>query len=188
MRHVLLGVLIILVGCTVFPTLTAPSADLKPVVGGISDTKPFFGNYKIAGSDASSGIFLLASCGCGDWRVLFKPDDGSPQTQFPIIFYSSGDYTPTGAITVFGQDEASGRAVSGSVDQDNGLFFGKSQLGLTLEDIAGLRSSIADQSVDACGLCHIGDDTIYPLPPTHPQKYRTNPRVCLECHSVNGHN
>ncbi|HKQ47214.1 MAG TPA: hypothetical protein VJZ71_03985 [Phycisphaerae bacterium] len=186
MRQLLFGIVLIIVGCGVLPALSPPPAHMTPVVGGISNTRPFLGNFKIAGADASSGTFLLASCGCGDWRALFKPDDGSPQTQMVVLFYSNGAYTPTGEITVYGHDEATGRIVSGSADQDTGLFIGKSQTTVTLEDIAAQRGDAHDLSVVACGMCHIGDDAIYPLPPYHPDKYKTNPLVCLECHSVDG--
>jgi hypothetical protein len=186
MWRLALGLLVIVVGCNLFPSALTPPEGLTLVPGGISNTQPYFGNYKLAGADVSRGTFMLASCGCGDWRVLFKPDDGSAQTQFPIQFYSLGDYKPTGSITIFGQDDLSGVAVSGTADQDGGLFTGQSQAGLSLSDIAAMRGDAHELSVKACGLCHIGDDAIYPLPPWHPPKYKTNPLVCLECHSVDG--
>jgi len=55
-----------------------------------------------------------------------------------------------------------------------------------LDDIAAVRGEAHEQSEKAYGLCHIGDDSIFPLPPTHLQKYKTDPLLCLECHSVNG--
>lgn len=177
----------IVVGCNVLPSfvITPPTSDMTIVLGGLSNTDPFFGTYRLANApDVNMGTFLLASCGCGDWRMLFKPDDGSRQTQFPIQFYSVGEYSPNGSIKVHGTTDYN--AADGMADQDSGLFEGKAELALAKYFMTAIRESAHVQSVDACGLCHIGEDSIYPLPPTHPQKYKTNPRVCFECHTVDG--
>jgi hypothetical protein len=188
MRRLILGLALIAVGCNLFPAAITPPQFMNLVPGGISNTNPYFGTYKPQGSAGAQvapvGNFLLASCGCGDWRVLFRPYDGSPQISFPVQFYSFGDYRPSGLITVHGEKD--GVALKASLDQDAGLVMGNSQSSAMFTDFAGQRGDAHNQSVDACGLCHIGDDPIWPLPETHPQKYKTNPRVCFECHSVDG--
>jgi hypothetical protein len=179
--------ILLIVGCDVFTAfITLPDAALTIVPGGLSDTRPYFGKYRRADMpDADLGTFMLASCGCGDWRVLFKPDDGSPQTQFPIAFYTSGEYSPTGEIFVYGSEESN--RFSGSVNQDVGALDAHAEmLSSRYLAVAG-RAAIQEQTVDACLLCHVGDDPIWPLPETHPQKYKTNPRVCLECHEAASH-
>lgn len=181
-----LSLIAIVVGCNVFPQfIPGPPTDGTVVVGGISNTNPYFGRFRLANApDVDMGLFMLASCGCGDWRVLFKPDDGSPQSQFPVQFYSTGEYVPTGRVVVQGTEDY--KSVFAEVDQDGGLCDGRAELALARYLMSADRQSAHDQSVDACGLCHIGEDSVYPLPPTHPQKYKTNPRVCFECHTVDG--
>jgi len=183
MRVLLSGVLIVIVGCGVLPAVITKPTNMATVPGGLGDVRPFFGNYKLAGlSDEGKGIFLLASCGCGDWRVLFKPSDGSAQESYPVQFYARGEYKTTGLVTVYGE-EGDARTY-GTVDQDSGLFSGRAESAGVQKSIAAMRSSQHDQPVEACGLCHIGEDTIFPLPAWHPQKYKENPFVCLECHTL----
>lgn len=188
MRFVMLGLAVIIVGCNVFPTFITQPDGLNIIPGGIANTSPFFGSFKLAASDSSAasplGVFMLASCGCGDWRVLLRSTDGTTQRQFPVQFYSLGEYKTTGVVTVYGESE--GELVSAQLDQDAGLVMGRSTNTFGNTDVAALRGSAHDQEVDACGYCHLGDDPIWPLPPQHPPKYKTNPRVCFECHSVNG--
>lgn len=190
MRRIAIALLLLVVGCDVFSFPIQAPEGMDVVLGGLSNTQPYFGNYKKANFDpfqpSSDGIFLLASCGCGDWRVLFKPDDGSQQVQFPVQFYTNGEYAPTGQVTVYGEDEATSRTVRGVVDQDGGSFDGKGESSDIFQNITAQRGDAHNQPVIACGMCHIGEDSIYPLPPSHPQKYKTDPLVCLECHTVNG--
>jgi hypothetical protein len=174
-------------GCITIPMpfIIAPQG-LTVVPGGITDTRPYFG--KLASADApdqEQGDFLLASCGCGDWRVLMRPADGSPQTQFPVQFYAAGEYVETGDVTVYGTVDG-GDALFGTVNQDAGLFDGRAQTGARRELISASRSAAHDLEVTACQLCHIGDDPIWPLPESHPKNYLTNPNVCFDCHTVNG--
>jgi hypothetical protein len=160
---------------------------MNMVPGGMANTSPYFGEYRLASASSHGtelGDFLLASCGCGDWRVLFRPNDGSPKTTFPVQFYTSGEYSPMGPIDIYGKDGSNEAA--GTVDQDAGQFAGRSQTPAGQFVMEAVRGSAHTASVEACGLCHIGDDSVYPLPPTHPDKYKTNPLVCLECHTVNG--
>ncbi len=177
----------LLIGCNIFPAsfILPPDPSLITVVGGISNTDPFFGTFKLANApDVQMGEFLLASCGCGDWRVLFRPSDGSPQTQFPVRFYTAGEYSPAGTVAFHGLEDY--YAAAGTVDQDGGGCDGKAELALSRYLMNAQRASAHNQAVEACGLCHIGEDSIFPLPPTHPQKYKTDPHICFECHSVNG--
>ncbi len=188
LRQVLwLSLVGIVVGCNIFPSfvITPPTDDMTVVLGGLANTEPYFGTYRLANApEVEMGDFLLASCGCGDWRVLFRPTDGGPQVQFPVQFYTVGEYSPAGSVKVHGTTDYN--ATDGMVDQDGGVFEGKAELALSRYMMSANRESAHVQSVDACGMCHIGEDSIYPLPPTHPQKYKTNPRVCFECHTVNG--
>lgn len=174
------------VGCETLPAfITVPAANMTPVVGGISNTNPFFGTFRLNDApDQDTGIFLLASCGCGDWRVLFKPYDGSRQTQFPVLFYAEGEYAPTGSVAFHGVEDAN--AASGVVMQDTGTAEGRAELETLRVFMNGVRDNAHDQAVEACGLCHVGEDSVYPLPPSHPDKYKSDPTVCFECHTVNG--
>lgn len=177
----------IVVGCNIFPSfvITPPSPNMNTVVGGLSNTDPFFGTYRLANApNVVVGDFLLGSCGCGDWRVLFRPTDGGPQVQFPVQFYTNGEYSPFGDVLVHGSTDYN--VAGGMAHQDEGFFEGKAELALARYTMSGNRGDAHLLAVDACGMCHIGEDPIWPLPPTHPQKYKTNPRVCFECHSANG--
>lgn len=181
-----LCVLLAVVGCTVFPPSITKPTDMSTVPGGLSDVRPFFGNYKLAIPGAGNeGLFLLASCGCGDWRVLMKPDNGSRHLSLPVQFYTPGEYQPTGMVEAYGDENYT--QVRARVDQDGGVVTGQVlNAGINVKEFTAARTSQHQQPVEACGLCHIGEDTVYPLPSWHPQKYRTNPYVCLECHTVNG--
>lgn len=168
-------------------SLDVPSAEKQIVPGGLTDTRPFFGTLKTADdAETPMGDFLLASCGCGDWRVLFVRDDGT-KVQFPVSFYVAGQYTGTGVVDVYGVDGANG--FSGSLDQDGGTLAGKglnADLQSFIDAARGSSTDPRDVEVEACGWCHIGEDSVFPLPPTHPDRYKSDPTVCLECHSVNG--
>jgi|CXWL01.1.fsa_nt_gi hypothetical protein len=183
-RWIWLTVVLLAVGCNVFPAFIAPPTG-NVVPGGIADTRPLFGRARLVDPNGTDvGLLMIASCGCGDWRMLMKPDNGSPQTQFTISFYSEYDYRTTGEVMFFGQKD--GKAVMGTIDQDSGLATGHFQNDAEQLLYAAIRTDAHEQEVDACGLCHIGDDPIWPLPPQHNKKYLTNPRVCFECHTVDG--
>ncbi len=179
--------LIFMMGCgndLFAPFIVAP-AETDVVIGGISNLQPFFGTLQCSPeSKTDNGVFLLASCGCGDWRVLFKPKNGGKQVQFPILFYSDGAYSPTGEVAVYGVDGDKG--FSGRVNQEAGTVSGKGMNGFFRTYASAARTDAHSQPVEACVLCHVGEDPIYPLPDTHPQDYKTNPNVCLNCHSANG--
>lgn len=187
-RCVLFTSVLVLFGCPpaeVFQ-IDSPSSDKTLVPGGIGDTRPYFGAFKTFDGGQTVGDFMLASCGCGDWRVLVRGTDGS-QTQFVAGFYMAGAYSPTGEIDVFGED--GDQAIYGVLNQDSGVLAGRVRA-LGFEAVIDAdREDAHELSVTACILCHIGDDPIWPLPAEHTGNSRINqagPTVCLECHSANG--
>lgn len=185
-RVLYLSVLIIAVGCNLFPTPILPPAGLNIVPGGPANTNPYFGKLRTT-QGTPIGDFMLASCGCGDWRVLIEPSNGLARASFPVHFYTQGDYTADKMVTVYGEDEESGEALSAALNQLEGLTTGVYQpVGEMQSRFDATRGDSHNQPVEACGKCHIGEDTVYPLPSWHPQKYKTNPNVCFECHTVNG--
>lgn len=187
MKRVYFIVLLGVVGCGTdyfAPFITAPT-EKDIVIGGIADLHPFIGRVQCNDNASSDmGLFMLASCGCGDWRVLVQPNNGAKQFQFPILFYSDGDYATSGEVAVYAVDGQEG--FSGRVDQDAGTVGGRVQNGFFRGFTSAARGDAHAQPVDACILCHLGDDPVFPLPDTHPQAYKTNPRICLDCHSANG--
>lgn len=180
--------MVALVGCNIVPAfITPPAANLKVIPGGIGDVRPYFGDLRLAeGDDLSEAAFLLASCGCGDWRVLVQPHDGGAQQQFPIKFYNTtGDYDDPSDVTVYGADGEIPAEFSGILQQLPGQLDARMTKGDARYSVSALRGE-AHTTVTACGMCHLGDDPIYPLPETHPKKYLTDPTVCLECHDAGG--
>jgi len=170
--------------CTTIPFIEGPSENLKIIPGGIGDVRPYFGDLRLVTSDDSEAVFLLASCGCGDWRVLIQPHDGSPQEQFAIHFYNeSGDYADPGDVLAYGKDETLPAEFSAILQQDPGLLDGRVINGDTKFLVSAVRGD-AHATVTACGMCHLGDNPIHPLPAEHPTKYLTDPTVCLECHTA----
>lgn len=160
------------------PPLTAPD-DKTVVVGGIVDTRPMFG--KTIGPDgAEVGDFLLATCGCGNWRVLIQDADGQ-QAQCIIRYYASGDYSSDGDITFYGEGDA--LKVLGVINQTTGDASGDIDVDILRRTFTGARREAHTDDIEACILCHIGDDPIYPQPPEHPA-YVEGVTNCLECHDV----
>jgi hypothetical protein len=190
LRRSLFAILILFVGCSTVGTapLTLPTG-LSPVVGGIADQRPYYGKFKAA-PDNSEGDFLLATCGCGDWRVLMSTADGK-QWQFPVRFYSTGDYQPTGDVKVFGQSDT--EALLGTVHQDPGLTDGLSDHNTIALKFSATRGETHTNDASACVKCHIGDNPIRPQPPNHPSRcaggvttgcFTVDPPNCLSCHTV----
>jgi len=186
----LFAILILFVGCSTVGAapLTLPTG-LSPVVGGIADQRPYFGKFKAA-LDNSEGDFLLASCGCGDWRVLMSTADGK-QWQLPVRFYSTGDYQPTGDVKVFGQSDM--EVLLGTVHQDTGLTDGLSHHNTIALKFSATRGETHTNDASACVKCHIGDNPIRPQPPNHPSRcaggvttgcFTVGPPNCLSCHTV----
>ncbi len=174
-----------LIGCTAAPGLfTLPEA-LSPVLGGPSNVQPYLGRLKANdASGAEIGDFLLASCGCGDWRAVMNYDDGTLRHQFKVQFYCEGEYTTDKPITVFTQEELVG--LLGTVDQPGGAAAGEIVFGRTRLGFDASRGTNHDATAEACEYCHVGNDPIFPLPESHPKRYLEERNICLECHSANG--
>jgi hypothetical protein len=201
LRRSLFAILILFVGCSIAGTapLTLPTG-LSPVVGGIADQRPYYGKFKAA-PDNSEGDFLLAACGCGDWRVLMSTADGK-QWQFPVRFYSTGDYQPTGDVKVFGQTDTEAllgtvhqdtEALLGTVHQDTRLADGLSDHNTIALKFSATRGETHTNDASACVKCHIGDNPISPQPLDHPSRcaggvstgcFTVDPPNCLSCHTV----
>jgi hypothetical protein len=162
---------------------------MSPVVDGIADQRPYFGKFE-ATLDNSEGDFLLAACGCGDWRVLMWTADGK-QWQFPVRFYSAGDYQPIGDVTVFGQTDTD--TLLGTVHQDTGLAEGLSDHNSIGLKFSATRRETHANDPSACVKCHVGDNPVSPLPPDHPSRcangmttgcFSVDPPNCLSCYRV----
>ncbi len=189
---------ILTVGCTVLPGVPLPPgetivipdnislpADMTIVPGGIGDTRPYYGRFKTKDSaEQEVGDFLLASCGCGEWRALASPDDGSPDGSLVVSFYTTGDYVPTGQVVVYGEEED--KALRGIVDQDTGETEGRLQLGANQMLYTATRGEQHTDSAKACVMCHVGEDPVWPMPDTHTTDHQLDPPNCLiSCHEVN---
>jgi hypothetical protein len=190
LRRSLFTILILFVGCNTGGKrlLTLPTG-LSPVFRGIADHRPYFGKFKAA-PDNSEGDFLLATCGRGDWRVLMSTADGK-QWQFPVRFYSTGDYQPTGDVTVFGQTDTEG--LLGTVHQDAGLAEGLSHHNTIALTFSAARGETHTNEASSCVKCHIGDNPIRPQSLDHPSRcaggvktgcFTIDPPNCLSCHTV----
>lgn len=158
---------------------TAPPAGTTIVAGGIASSQPFFGKLRDARGD-EVGDALLATCGCGFWRVLAQMSDGS-QFQLTVQYYATSPYVPTGMVEVFGNED--GRTISGTVDQDAGVFDGDLYARDGIKTIRAQRGNSHEQAIQACVLCHVGDDPLFPRPPTHPP-YVPGQTDCFTCHTV----
>lgn len=152
--------------------------DLQVVVGGISNTQPFFGRLRTV--DGAEGDFLLATCGCGDWRVLITRGDGA-RAQVAVRFYSDGEYVPSGSVTFYGADEAT--RTRGTVDQDAGTAVGSIEAFAEVSAISGMRGEAHAQAIQACVMCHVGGDPIWPQPPGH-TPYVMSETDCFACHTI----
>jgi len=190
LRRALFAILILFVGCsTVGAALLRLPTGLSPIVGGIVDQRPYYGKFK-ATSDNSEGDFLLASCGCGDWRVLMSTADGK-QWQFPVRFFSTRYYRPTGDVKVFGQSHT--ETLLGIVHQDTGLTVGLDDHNTIMLIFSATRGETHNNVVSVCVKCHIGDNPIRPQSPDHPPRcaggvtrgcFTVDPPNCLSCHTV----
>lgn len=180
-RYLWLTIVLALPACDAVSFLSplALPDGLTRVKGGVADARPYFGkSYDAANNEI--GRFLLATCGCGDWRVLLKDNNGD-QRQFPVSFYDMGEYDPQAAVTFFGRD--GDLAALGTVEQADGTAVGDLDLPIFRRTFAADRRETHENDIEACILCHIGDDPIYPQPPTHPA-YEPGVTNCLECHEV----
>lgn len=166
-------------GLAIFAPLMLPDSYSR-VSGGIADGRPFFGKTYDA-LNLERGDFLLATCGCGDWRVLIRDDDGR-QKQFAVSFYDTGEYDPAGEVVLFGREEE--LAALGAVQQSDGTATGSLDLSIFRRSFSAERRETHTNDIEACILCHIGEDPIYPQPEGHPV-YQPGVTNCLNCHEVN---
>lgn len=182
MKRYFVTLAVSVLACNAFPAvipMDAP-ADMKIVIGGIADVRPFFGQTSKA-DGTYAGDFLLATCGCGDWRILLSDPDGS-QAQFPVNFYSADTYSPSGLVTLFGRVDTN--AALGAIDQNAGALTGDLEHNLNYRKFSATRGEAHTQEIKACVMCHIGDNPIWPRPPTHPV-YVSGVTDCFTCHTVN---
>jgi len=179
-RFALFG-LTTLVACNVLPSVfPLEEPEGSAVIGGMADVRPLFGKTIRPLTSEEVGAFMLATCGCGDWRVLMQNNDGT-QYQFPVHFFATGTYAPTGPVTVFGREES--KAALGQVDQDDGVVSGHLDLNGERLGFSAQRGDSHALEIQACVLCHAGDNPISPRPPTHPV-YVPGVTDCFSCHTV----
>lgn len=152
---------------------------LSRVSGGMADNRPYFGKSFDAGN-GELGQFVLATCGCGDWRVLLKDSNGD-QRQFAVSFYDTGTYDPDGEVTFFGRE--GDLAALGTMHQGDGAAAGQIDLPVFRRTFSADRRATHTNDIEACILCHIGENPIYPQPDTHIE-YVPGVTNCLECHEV----
>lgn len=157
----------------------APPIDGTPVPGGIADTRPMFGKTRAA-DGAAIGDFLLATCGCGDWRILIQDADGR-QAQCAVRFFAAGAYVSEGPIAFYGEEGA--LRVAGTVDQTSGLATGDVDVDIFRRGFDAQRGEAHTDEIESCLLCHIGEDPIYPQPDSHPP-YVEGVTDCFDCHTV----
>ena len=174
-----------LVGCNVIPPFIVAPDGMTIVPGGPMNVAPVFGRFAQPDCpDKKLGDFLLASCGCGDWRAVFAKDDGTLRMQFPVRFYSEGDYVERGAIALYG-DEAESVA-SGTLDQDAGVVSGHAEIAIERFVFSATRGTNHTDAVRMCVYCHLGQDPVWPRPESHPPDQQDDAYACLDCHSVGG--
>lgn len=182
-RYGKFALLALLPGCGVFQMLfPIPGSlpDLKAIIGGPTDQRPYFGTVSTV--DGSNADFLLATCGCGEWRVLIQDAKNNTQWQFPVNFYTNdGQDRPDGDVTVFGKGDTTG--ILATLHQMNGTLDGRTDRNESIYLIDATRTETHTDDATACVKCHIGEDPIWPQPPNHPQ-FQLNPPNCLSCHTV----
>jgi len=182
MKKLAVCALTLVLACNVIPALSPleEPTDMNIVVGGIADVRPYFGKLTRPITSQESGNFLLATCGCGEWRILLQNTDGT-QHQFPIQFYTNGDYSPDGLVKIFGSEDD--KEALGDIDQAAGDLSGSLDLGSLRYRFSAARGEGHDLEIQACVMCHVGDDPIWPRPPTHPV-YVPGVTDCFNCHTV----
>ena len=182
MRYLLVVALPLLAGCEGWFSVVPQSApaNQKVVIGGLPDQRPFFGKVERM-IDGQTGDFLLATCGCGEWRALVQMTDGS-QWQFPVNFFTeSGLANLSSDAQVYGREED--KAMQGLVQALDGHLTGDTEKGMLNHRVDAFRGDMHGTDITACVRCHVGDDPIYPRPPTHPV-YVPGVTNCFDCHDV----
>lgn len=181
MKRFLLFGLTLLVACNTLPALfPLIEPEGAPVIGGMADVKPMFGKAVRPLNSEEIGTFMVATCGCGDWRMLLQKQDGA-QYQLPVHFYTNETYSPSGPIAVFGREDT--KAALGQVDQDAGHVSGDLDIDGERFQFSAQRGDSHALEIQACVLCHVGDNPISPRPPTHPV-YVPGVTDCFSCHTV----
>ncbi len=183
MRFLVIVTLPLLTGCTNWFSVVPKEAPVnkQPVIGGLPDQRPYFGKVERM-IDGQTGDFLLATCSCGEWRTLVQMSDGS-QWQFPVVFYTdSGFADATTDVEVFGREDD--KAMLGLIQASDGHLTGDSEKSSLNFRVDAFRGDAHTNDITACIRCHIGDDPIFPRPPTHPP-YVPGVTNCLTCHPVN---
>jgi hypothetical protein len=179
----IIAVCLLIGGCGVVSPFILPPDGLSQIIGGLSDARPYYGRVSPADlPDQPVGDFLLASCGCGEWRALVTLDDASPRASLIARFYTPADDTQSVVVTVHGDDGTN--ALRGVVESDKGESSGRVAIGASQLSFQATRGESHTDSADTCVLCHIGDDTIWPLPETHTTQVLIDPPNCLDCHEA----
>jgi hypothetical protein len=178
MRRVAFVVLTVIAGCGVFPQPLPeePDPSLR-IVGGIADSRPYFGTVDSASNE--TGEFLLASCGCGEWRVLVA--DSAGQRQFPVQFYAGGADPFAEDVTVYGREDD--KAILALLRQSSGQASGEVHNAGQMQTFTAQRGEAHTEDARACVRCHVGEDPIWPQPEGHPA-FTLDPANCLDCHEV----
>jgi len=182
MRYGLLVVLPLLTGCNSWFSVVPkdPPANQKVVIGGLPNQGPFFGKIERM-IDGKTGDFLLATCGCGEWRALFQLEDGS-QWQLPVNFYTeTGLADLTSDSQVYGREED--RALLGLIQELDGHLTANTERGMLNYRVDAYRGPTHTNDANTCVRCHVGDDPVFPQPPNHPA-FQLDPPNCLMCHTV----
>jgi hypothetical protein len=105
--------------------------------------------------------------------------------------YSTGDYRPTGDVTVFGQTDT--EVLLGTLHQDTGLADGLSVHNTIALKFSAKRGEAHTHDASSCVKCHIGDNPIRPQSLDHPSRcaggattgcFTIDPPNCLSCHTV----
>jgi hypothetical protein len=183
MKRMLLGLLVAAVtGCGATPEADAPSSQAPPVMHGLKEIEPYFGQLREAESpDQEVGEFMLALCGCDCWRVMMLRDDGTVRTQILVEFSPlAGSQSPDEVVM---RGEVDGAILTGTVDQEIGSAEGHALIGPYAMRFAARRSEDEADEVRTCVACHVGAEPIQPLPAQHPG-FQLDPPNCLTCHSL----
>ena len=172
----------ILVGCGSLPFVNMPSTGAPPILHGLEETRPYFGQLKEAGAPGEElGDVMLALCGCKCWRVMVLRDDGAVRTQFLVHFALQGEGESPTEVLVQNEDDEG--ILRGTVNQDTGLAEGRMLIGPYAMVFAANRSEEDADQVKTCLACHVAEEPLRPLPTGHPE-YQTSPPDCLTCHSL----
>jgi len=182
MRLLFVALLPLLAGCDAWFSVVPkePPANEKVVIGGHPNQSPFFGKIERL-IDGQTGDFLLATCGCGEWRALFQMTDGS-QWQLPVNFYTqTGMADLNSDAKVYGREED--RALMGFIQSLDGHLTADTERSMLNYRVDAYRGPTHSDDATTCVRCHVGSNAVFPQPPTHPA-FQLDPPNCLSCHTV----